>query len=110
MQQLNDTELAFLDRRRRLVRWWTPALLSMLVMLAGTWLLLYARHPALADPFFVADAVDAGTLSAASMRLSAVLLPVVVGFLFLVVAVMLCYLHLAIRNERRYHALIGKLR
>jgi len=106
--QLSDRE--FIDKRRRLIRWWPPALLLMVVMLAGTWIFLYIKHPVLASPSFVIDALDAGTLSAAIMQLSAVLLPLMVCFLFLALAIMLLYLHLAIRNERRYQAIIGRQR
>jgi len=109
MKQLDVADQAFIDRRRHLLRWWSPALLSMLALLAGTWCYLYVRHPLMANPSYVVDAVNNGTLSAESLRLSAVMLPVVVGFLFVVTAAMLCYLHLAIRHERRYHALLGRL-
>jgi CHASE2 domain-containing sensor protein len=110
MKQLNDIEQAFIDRRRRLIRWWPPALLLLVIMLAGTYLFLFFAHPGLANPSFITAAVQAGTLSAEVMLVAAVLLPVVVCLLFLVVAVMLLLLHVTVMNERRYQAIIGKLR
>jgi len=110
MKQLYDIEQDFIDRRRRLIRWWPPALLLLVVMLAGTYLFLFIRHPGLANPSFITGAVQAGTLSAEDMLLAAVMLPVVVCLLFLVVAVMLLFLHMTVRNERRYQAIIRKPR
>ncbi|HUT40829.1 MAG TPA: hypothetical protein VM011_05745 [Gammaproteobacteria bacterium] len=109
MKQLNEAELDFIDRRRRLIRWWPLVLLFMLLLLAGTWLFLFLKHPALANASFVIDAVSAGTLSADIMQLSAVFLPIVTSVLFFVLAVMLLFLHQSIRNERRYQFIIRNL-
>lgn len=110
MQAVTDTERAFLQRRRRLIRWWPLALLCMLLLLAGTGLFLYLKHPALANASYVIASVADGTLSADIMQLSALFLPVVITMLFFVLAVMLLFLHLTIRNERRYQSIIRRLR
>ena len=106
--QLTDNDREFIDRRRRLIRWWPLALLLMVVLLAGTCLFLFIRHPLLANPYFVFDAVQAGTLPLATLQLAAVFLPVVFCLLYSVIAVMLLLLHVTIRNERHYQAIIGK--
>ena len=108
-QQLDDRERLFIDKRRRLIRWWPLALLCVLLLLAGTWLYLFMKHPALANASFVIDAVSAGALSTDIMQLSAVFLPIVISMLFFVLAVMLLLLHQTIRNERRYQSIIRKL-
>ena len=108
--QLTDRDREFIDKRRRLIRWWPLALLCLLILLAGTWLFLFMKHPALANASFIIDAVSAGILSADIMQLSAVFLPIVVTLLFFVIAVMLLFLHLTIRNERRYQSIIRRLR
>ena len=109
MKQLNEAEMDFIDRRRQLVRWWPLVLLFTLLLLAGTWLFLFLKHPALANASFVIDAVSADTLSADIMQLSAVFLPIVISVLFFVLAVMLLFLHQSIRNERRYQFIIRNL-
>jgi hypothetical protein len=110
MQALSDSERTFLERRRRLVRRWPAALLGILLLLAGTWLFLFFRHPALANSSWVIDAISAGTLSSDVMQLSAAFLPLVTAVLFFVLVVMLLFLHLTVRNERRYQAIIRRLR
>ncbi|MEZ5541037.1 MAG: hypothetical protein R3F42_03240 [Pseudomonadota bacterium] len=109
MQQLSSNERIFIDRRRRLIRWWPPVLLLLLLLLAGTWLFLYLKHPPLANTSYVIAAVADGTLSSDVMQLSALFLPLVTTVLFFVLIVMLLFLHLTIRNERRYQAIIRRL-
>lgn len=108
--QLTGKDQVFIDKRRRLIHWWPLALLFKLLLLAGTWLYLFMRYPALANASFVIDAVAGGTLSADVLHLSALLLPIVVSMLFFVIAVMLLFLHQTVRNERHYQAIIRKLR
>jgi hypothetical protein len=110
MKRLGSDEQAFLDRRRRLILRWPIVLLVLLLLLAGTWLYLYLRYPVLANAAFVVKAVAAGTLSAETLQLSTLYLPLVVTVLFFVVAVLLLFLHLTVRNERRYLAIIRRLR
>lgn len=110
MNRLDVNEQAFIDRRRALIRRWPLVLLVLLLLLAGTWLYLYLQHPVMANAAFVVEAVAAGTLSDEVMQLSTLYLPLVVTVLFFVVAVLLLFLHLAVRNERRYLGIIRRLR
>lgn len=110
MQQLSVAEQNFIDRRRRLMLRWPPVLLVMLVALGAGWLYLYFRHPALANTAYVIEAVRAGTLTNDVMQMSALFLPLVITVLFFVMVALLLFLHLTIRNERRYQAIIRSLR
>lgn len=109
MNRLDIIDQAFIDRRRRLLLRWPVVLLVLLLLLAGTWLYLYLRHPHIANAAYVVEAVAAGTLSTEAMQLAALYLPLVVTVLFFVVAVLLLFLHLTVRNERRYMTIIRRL-
>ncbi|MGD2112796.1 MAG: hypothetical protein PVI50_05370 [Gammaproteobacteria bacterium] len=101
MQQLSDRERDFIATRQRLIRCCPPAATGLLPLLTGTGLILFLKHPALANACYVIDAVGAGTLPAEIMQVPAVFLPIVITLLFL---------HQTIRNERRYQAIIRRLR
>lgn len=98
---LTERETLFLDRRRKLLRIWPfarPLLLASVGILAA-WLLW--KTPLLINPYAVLAQLQAGTMPDSTVALLACLVLTVAMLLFLFVA--LAY-------ERKYMAMINKLR
>ena len=104
---LSKRELAYLERRERLLRrWpWVGGLLVLVVL--GLAAALVWTAPLLVNPWAVIDRLETGTLEPALQMTMAALLPVVVLVLLALLLVGVLLAFVAFANERR---LLGMLR
>lgn len=106
--ELPDSEKAFLQRRRRLVRSWRyvgPGLVCLIVALSG-W--LFVQHPLLANPAYVVAGLHRGSIDKSMIELMAVLLPIVTCLLLFLclAAVLICFASFS--NERKYLGILAR--
>ena len=109
-EAINDEDLAFIEQRRRLVRWWTPVGSATLAGLAAFVAWMFWAHPRLINPLHVVGAIEADGITQGTLELMAVMLPVVVLLICLVLGVMIGFAFAAIGNERRYLRIIDQLK
>jgi hypothetical protein len=106
---LSRDEKLFLEKRRRFAATWNAVGIAMLAVLAALAVWLYVTVPGLIYPPHVIHELKTGTLSQETLRLPALLLPIVVLALFAVTALVTVYGFYVFRNERRYLRMIEKL-
>lgn len=99
---LSQTERAFIEKRRRLLRWWPVAATVLLLGLLSLALWMYWQSPLLIDPRVVAVAIQEGRLADDSLALMALLLPVMVLTLLALMLVFVLLGFAIFRNEARY--------
>jgi hypothetical protein len=84
--------------------------LLLLIVLAATLLWMHAQSPYPVDPLLVASALREESLDRSLLTMSALLLPIVVLFLFGVVTLFLFFGWVIIAREKRYLDIIDELR
>ncbi|NLS96875.1 MAG: hypothetical protein GXX96_32465 [Planctomycetaceae bacterium] len=109
-EPIDDKDLAFVEKRRRLVRWWNLVGSATLAGLAAFVAWMFWAHPRLINPLHVVGEIEAGRIAQSTLELMAVMLPMVVLVIFLVLGVMLGFAFAMIGNERRYLMIIDRLR
>ncbi len=106
---LTEDDQDFLKKRQRFVSRGNLAVVSILVLLTGTYTWLWFSSPFLANPFHVARAVQQKTMDPSMLTGAAVILPVVVTGLFATVGLFALLGCVIFHNEKRYLTLIDKL-
>jgi hypothetical protein len=106
---LSEQEQAFLARRAKLLKAWPYADTTLLITLIGFSAHLFWRVPMLANPYAALARIEANSVPASTMMLSAVLLPILfVICMILASAIVLCtFAHLA--NAREYLRIIQNI-
>jgi hypothetical protein len=107
--QHTSRETSFIARRRLFSSSWKWAGSLLLLMLVAIAAWIWFSTPHLIDPRAFSAALQAGEVSDSTIQFMAMLLPVVVLFLFCVVAVVLLLAFAAFRNERRLIDIIDRL-
>lgn len=110
MVRLTAEEERFLKRRAARVRTWPIVGTLLLTMLLGLGIWLLSSVPMLANPVFVQARLENDAIPCATLALSAALLPVVVLSCLLILLALLLFAFVAFAHERRYQALLEKLR
>ena len=107
---LTEAEKAFVERRRRLLRLWPYVGSGMLALITGFAVWLVITRPLMANPFFVMAAMERGNINQFTLKLMAVMLPVVIWTALFVCLVTVFFSFAAFSNERKYQALLEKCR
>jgi hypothetical protein len=107
--RLSGADRTFIDRRERRAKHWPLAGGLSLALVAAYAVWLWFKAPNLINPWSVAERLEAGTLSAATLGVMAVMLPVVMGALLVFAFVVVLLWFIPMRNERRLIRLIREL-
>lgn len=109
IKHLNEKQNRFLKGRRKLNRLWPWAGAIMPVMLLLLVVFLLIKSPLLINPYAVADQIKAGVLKASSMKLLALLCPVMTGMTICMVFIIIVYMWGLYFIEKKYHMFIDRL-
>ncbi len=107
---ITEDDLMFLNRRKKLNKFWSIIGIGMFIALALLYIGLYLRTPNLVNPFHVIKMLETGELEIGTMRVLAVLCPVAFLFLFVIVAIVILYGFAWAKLESRYLKLTDELR
>ena len=106
---LAENDLAFLQMRRRFLRFWRIAGFSTLVFLAALFFWLLFKVPNLVNPFHVQRQIDSNALTPSALKVMAVLMPLMVSLAFFLAAAIILFGFSAYANEQRYLKIIDSL-
>lgn len=107
MLDKRDTE--FIRKRKNLISQWVPVAVIMLIVLAAMIVFMFIKVPYLVNPLHVAEALKTNSLNESLMTISVLSLPIVVLFIFFIVAIVVLYGFAIISREKRYIAIIESL-
>jgi hypothetical protein len=106
---LAETDLAFLQMRRRFLRFWKIAGFSTLVFLAALFSWLYFKVPNLVNPFHVQRQIESNALTPSALKVMAALMPLMMVLAFFLSVAIILFGFSAYANERRYLKIIDSL-
>jgi hypothetical protein len=106
---LAENDLAFLQMRRRFLRFWKIAGFSTLVFLSALFFWLFFKVPNLVNPFHVQRQVESNALTPSALKVMAVLMPLMVSLAFFLAAAIILFGFSAYANEQRYLKIIDSL-
>ncbi len=106
---IDENDYRFLTSRKRFLALWNYVAVMLFVTLGSVLLWMYLQSPWLADPVYIAQALQENRIDLSVIQMSALILPIVIWFLFAVVAIFIGYGFMIISNEKRYLAIIEKL-
>jgi len=106
---LDQDQIEFLDRRRRLLRAWRYV--GPLTLLGWLGLLAYlgANSPLLVDPRTVASRIDSGAIQQSTLETMATLLPVMSVIVGVLMVAIVALIYVALSHERRYLEIIADM-
>jgi len=106
---LAENDLAFLQMRRRFLRFWKIAGFSTLVFLTGLFSWLYFKVPNLVNPFHVQRQIESNALTPSVLKVMAALMPLMMVLAFFLSVAIILFGFSAYANERRYLKIIDSL-
>ena len=106
---LAENELAFLQMRRRFLRFWKIAGVSSLVFLAALFSWLYFKVPNLVNPFYVQRQIESNALTPSALKVMAALMPLMLVLAFFLSIAIIFFGFSAYANENRYLKIIDSL-
>ena len=106
---LAENDLAFLQMRRRFLRFWKIAGFSILVFLSVLFFWLFFKVPNLVNPFHVQRQIDSNALTPSALKVMAVLMPLMMALAFFLAAAIILYGFSVYANEQRYLKIIDSL-
>ena len=106
---LAENDLAFLQMRRRFLRFWKIAGFSTLVFLTGLFSWLYFKVPNLVNPFHVQRQIESNALTPSALKVMAALMPLMIVLAFFLSVAIILFGFSAYANERRYLKIIDSL-
>lgn len=106
---MTPKELAFLNRRRQLLRIWRITGPMLLLVLAVGAVLMFLNYPLMFNPYEAIDRFEAGTLDVSTLQLMALLLPVAMLMLFVMLLVVVLLAFAVMGNDKKYLAIIERL-
>lgn len=107
---ITEKDVAFIEKRRRLVRWWNLVGSVTFGGLVAFVAWMFWSQPRLINPLHVVGELQAGGIPQATLEIMAAMLPIVVLAIFFVLAVMIGFTCAMIGNERRYLKIIDCLK
>ena len=109
-EPITDKDVEFLEKRRKLVRWWNVVGSLTFVGLVAfvTW--MFWSQPRLVNPLHVVGELQAGAIPQEALEIMAAMLPMVVLVIFIVLGVTIGFTFAMIGNERRYQKIIDELK
>ena len=106
---LAENDLAFLQMRRRFLRFWKIAGVSSLVFLAALFSWLYFKVPNLVNPFHVQRQIESNALTPSALKVMAALMPLMMVLAFFLSVAIILFGFSAYANENRYLKIIDSL-
>lgn len=106
---INQKDRNFIDKRKKLHRYWPIMGTTMILMMLGLVIYLFIRTPKLINPFLVIELIKANTLDPRTMILLAAMCPVLTIFLLVTVAVVIIYVWAFMVLEGRYHKILDDI-
>jgi len=106
--ETNPLQSDYLAKRARLLslwRWIGPLSLLAVVGLAA-W--IFFTSPLLINPYEIATRIESGTIDQSTLEMMAVLLPLVIIFIFILLVSIIAIMHAALSIERRYMRLLDE--
>lgn len=108
-EPIGEKDVEFIKKRRHLVRWWNLVGSLTFAGLVSFVAWMFWKHPRLVNPLHVVAELQAGGIPQATLEIMAAILPMVVLFIFLVLALIIGFTFAMIGNERRYLRIIDQL-
>ena len=106
---LAENDLAFLQMRRRFLRFWKIAGVSTLVFLVALFSWLYFKVPNLVNPFHVQRQIESNALTPSALKVMAALMPLMMVLAFFLSVAIILFGFLAYANENRYLRILDSL-
>jgi hypothetical protein len=106
---LAEIDLAFLQMRRRFLKFSKIGGVSSLVFLSALFCWLLFKAPNLINPFHIQRQVEANALTLSALKVMAVLTPLMVAVAFFLSASIILFGFSAFANERLYLKIIDSL-
>lgn len=105
---LSAKDLAFIERRKRLARYWPWTGVTVLLGLLGYVVWLWFSSPLLINPWAVFDALEKNTLAQSTLVVMAAMLPILMLSLVVFMVVIVALLFQVMAREKRLIRLIEK--
>ena len=106
---LSQKQMNFLEKRRQLLKVWTYAGPSMLLLIIVLVVFLKINTPWLIDPFEVISRLEEGSVETSSLEMMAVLLPVMSCLVCFLLAAFVFLMYLVFTNEKKYLEILNQL-
>ena len=106
---LAENDLAFLQMRRRFLRFWKIAGVSTLVFLVALFSWLYFKVPNLVNPFHVQRQIESNALTPSPLKVMAALMPLMMVLAFFLSVAIILFGFSAYANENRYLRILDSL-
>ncbi|MCD4784498.1 MAG: hypothetical protein K8T10_11810 [Candidatus Eremiobacteraeota bacterium] len=107
---LSDDDLKFIEKRKKINKYWPIIGITLPLMLISVFLYLFLRTPKLANPYHVVDLLNTNKLDPTSMSILSVICPLTIDFLFITMGILIIYVWLAVKMERKYIRMIDELK
>ncbi|CCE22746.1 hypothetical protein [Methylotuvimicrobium alcaliphilum] len=99
----------FIEKRRRLTRYWPIGAGLLLASLAALSVWLWNFSPYLANPYCVIERLESGKIDAGMMAMSTLLLPMMTLTVIVLLGLAVVMGFASFANEKKYQAIINKL-
>jgi hypothetical protein len=106
---LPENDVAFLQMRRRFLRFWKIAGFSTLAFLSALFFWLLFKVPNLVNPFHVQRQIESNALTPSALKVMAVLMPLMMSLAFFLAAAIILFGFYAYANEQQYLRIIDSL-
>ncbi|NOZ24468.1 MAG: hypothetical protein GXP25_25605 [Planctomycetes bacterium] len=106
---LNEEDRDFISKRRKLATSWPLVGVILIAALGALVVGLFVWSPMLVNPFAVLSRIAADEMPQSTLKMAAVLLPVVTLFCFAIVLIVLIFVFFAMANERRHLRILDRL-
>ena len=103
---INQKDRNFIDKRKKLHRYWPIMGTTMILMMLGLVIYLFIRTPKLINPFLVVELIKTNAIDPRTMVLMTAMCPVLTIFLLFTVAVVIVYVWAFMVLEGRYHKIL----
>lgn len=100
--------IAFLEKRKTLVRSWKYLGPLLLVFILGLAAYVYLTAPMLINPYEVMEALRSGAIEQSTIEIMAVLLPITFLMVCFLLIVLVLVMYMAFANERKYLEILEK--
>lgn len=108
--ELNQDEVRFLGRRRKLISAWRYAGPLTLLLIFGLAIFLGLRSPMMVNPFAIIERLEAGTLAQSTLEMMAMFVPLLVITICFILIVLIQLMYVAFSNEKKYLQIIDLLK
>jgi hypothetical protein len=106
---INQQQIRFLEKRRKLIQAWRvvgPMLLLVIVIFV---IFQFQKTPLLINPFEVITGLESGSIKQSTIEIMAVILPVMFIAVSLLLVIIVIMMFTVISNEKKYIEIIERL-